>query len=783
MPSNLRSVTVRLQHPNYVAGVMNRDRKQPSLARLRDGTSVIEMEPGLALSGTVVDPEGKPVSDALILTHTMYSRTPGGPEATSNAPIEDMTSVRTAADGTFSIACLPAGERTFQVLKDGYAPKAETIDVTPDIGPQEIGLDHGGTIRGRLVDSENNPLPRAYVYGSDWVLNQRMRLNARASADENGEFTIENVPTEGELRFSFGVMGKEDRRDRSFLGMSTEVMVPREEPYEITMYRALQFTGNVVDDVTGEAVAKFEVRNGWQLERMDRIDWIRYSSPTKVDSADGEFSKKLDGVSVSYPSTTKFAVGIFAEGYLPATSPLVELGDKGGPFEIRLRKGEPWTGRVVAADGRPLEKAQVAWIEPGRMAFVHNGQLDGRFVSSPEHLDKTNAEGRFKFPASEEPGAVFVVHKEGYAYRQPGQHVRDAEIRLTPWARVEGRILSGEDAQKDVAIVMQPVDEGSEEDPLLVRWTFYDTSHVDGRFEFDFVPSIPFKVGRIVVAARQADLSHSVYLMPKPGRTHVVQVGGEGRTVSGRIDFASSEHLKEAFDIKNVHGVATLLNAQGTIDVSSPSFVPAFAEDGSFSIEDLQPGKYELEIEQYAPPMPNVCGPGLKLAAGSFSFTVSDDEDAQSVSLAPVQLEALTHLEAGQPSPALLGWTFDEQEFSLEKLSGKYVVLDFWATWCAPCRKDTIGLKPLWEKFGRPGKVEFVGINLDYSKGPAETFVAEKGIPWTQLDAGPWGPESPVQVDFAVSAIPSLWVISPEGTVIARDLTLEKLKEILNKLP
>ena len=101
LPAELMRLTVRAQHVAYVPTVEDPEFTNPPLARLQDGTSEFVMQPGSEIAGVVRNAEGEPIGDVLILGGDMYSTTPGGPELTSSAPMEDLTTVRTDREGRF----------------------------------------------------------------------------------------------------------------------------------------------------------------------------------------------------------------------------------------------------------------------------------------------------------------------------------------------------------------------------------------------------------------------------------------------------------------------------------------------------------------------------------------------------------------------------------------------------------------------------------------------------------------------------------------------------------
>jgi thiol-disulfide isomerase/thioredoxin len=112
--------------------------------------------------------------------------------------------------------------------------------------------------------------------------------------------------------------------------------------------------------------------------------------------------------------------------------------------------------------------------------------------------------------------------------------------------------------------------------------------------------------------------------------------------------------------------------------------------------------------------------------------------------------------------------------------AGKYVVYDFWATWCPDCREDIPAMKDLYAKYG--DKVTFVGISFDTDPGKLDAFVAENGIGWTQLSDFVTKKESKVAEDFRVKWIPSMYLVGPDGKVMLGTVMVSKLVLALEAL-
>ena len=112
--------------------------------------------------------------------------------------------------------------------------------------------------------------------------------------------------------------------------------------------------------------------------------------------------------------------------------------------------------------------------------------------------------------------------------------------------------------------------------------------------------------------------------------------------------------------------------------------------------------------------------------------------------------------------------------------AGKYVVYDFWATWCPDCREDVPAMKDLYAKYG--DKVTFVGISFDTDPEKLDAFVAENGIGWTQLSDFVTKKESKVAEDFRVKWIPSMYLVAPDGKVLLGTVMASKLALALEAL-
>lgn len=96
-------------------------------------------------------------------------------------------------------------------------------------------------------------------------------------------------------------------------------------------------------------------------------------------------------------------------------------------------------------------------------------------------------------------------------------------------------------------------------------------------------------------------------------------------------------------------------------------------------------------------------------------------------------------------------------------LKGKVVVIDFWATWCGPCRATIPHLKKVYDKYKSRG-VEVVGISLDNNRRDLDSYIKEMDMTWIITYSGK-GWKDPTTRKYGISGIPSLWVLGKDGKV------------------
>jgi len=141
------------------------------------------------------------------------------------------------------------------------------------------------------------------------------------------------------------------------------------------------------------------------------------------------------------------------------------------------------------------------------------------------------------------------------------------------------------------------------------------------------------------------------------------------------------------------------------------------------------------------------------------------------------RIALLSKIETGRQALPFTQSTVDGKTVTLADFRGKYVLLEFWASWCGPCRGENPNLRKQYQLYKDKG-LEIVGVSLDHDKDAWVKAIEHDQLPWVHVsDLQGW--KNAVSTSYGIMGVPANFLIDPQGKIVAQNLRGEELNKKL----
>ena len=168
----------------------------------------------------------------------------------------------------------------------------------------------------------------------------------------------------------------------------------------------------------------------------------------------------------------------------------------------------------------------------------------------------------------------------------------------------------------------------------------------------------------------------------------------------------------------------------------------------------------------------------VKVIFSNFSKRIKDSKSGENIK--KIINSPVNPTDIGQIAPNFKGPTPSGKIVSLFELKGKITIIDFWASWCRPCRIENPNLVRLYRRMHEKG-LEIVGVSLDKNIDSWKKGISDDGLIWNHVSNLKFW-QDPIAKLYNITSIPAAFVIDAEGKIIAKNLRGAQLDAKIEEL-
>jgi peroxiredoxin len=260
----------------------------------------------------------------------------------------------------------------------------------------------------------------------------------------------------------------------------------------------------------------------------------------------------------------------------------------------------------------------------------------------------------------------------------------------------------------------------------------------------------------------------------------------------------NSIQIEGSQDSKEMLKLEKLMDAyQGQVNQLNEKYYEAMSKNDAEVIRQIQLDAMNLEaqqvvkvkemIESMGNSFASLAAVGLLNPQNDFPFLDAlvsklNENYPETIAILQLkqQLDEMRALAVGQLAPDIVLPDPSGKTTKLSDLRGKYVLIDFWAAWCKPCRQENPNVVRLFNQYNSKG-FEVFGVSLDRSREDWVKAIADDQLNWTQVSDLQYF-NSAAAVLYQIQAIPATYLVDPDGKIIAKDLRGPSLEAKLAEL-